>query len=407
MLRLRDRRSHRYRGIFLAALSWSEMLTLSNFSIQRPRFQITQQRALEWLAQIHAASQASSEGLSATERDLFAVRMGKLLQRVGCGPDKIGARGHVSADLGRTDFEQLELYDVTRHPRGRGTAARSALFSEIVNQYFEREYAAVSEAPSELIHVTCTGYVAPSGAQHVVAQKDWGKQTHVTHAYHMGCYAAFPAIRIAAGQLALNAALGQVAASGRADIVHTELCTLHLDPSDHSAEQCVVQSLFADGFVRYSLTNSEQPGLELLALSEAILPGSAQAMGWCAADFGMHMTLARDVPERIAVALRPFVSELFRKAGLDWAANLRAALFAVHPGGPKIIDGVRDVLELSEPQIQTSRAVLFDHGNMSSATLPHVWQRIVSDSSVASGTLVVSLAFGPGLTVCGGLFRKR
>jgi predicted naringenin-chalcone synthase len=383
------------------------MLTLSNFSIQRPRRQIAQRRALEWLAQIHAASQATSEGLSASERDAFAARMSKLIQRVACGPDKIGERGHVSADLGNNDFEHLELYDVTRHPKGGGTAARSRVFSDIVNRYFEQEYADVSEPPSELIHVTCTGYVAPSGAQHLVAHKDWGATTHVTHAYHMGCYAAFPAIRIAAGQLGLPAALAPNAARRRADIVHTELCTLHLDPSDHSAEQCVVQSLFADGFIRYSLTESEGPGLELLTLSEAILPNSGQAMAWCAADFGMHMTLARDVPERIARALRPFVSELFRKAGLDLGQNLRHTLFAVHPGGPKIIDAVRDVLELSEPQIQTSRAVLFDHGNMSSATLPHVWQRVLDDASIKPETLILSLAFGPGLTVCGGLFRKR
>jgi predicted naringenin-chalcone synthase len=44
---------------------------------------------------------------------------------------------------------------------------------------------------------------------------------------------------------------------------------------------------------------------------------------------------------------------------------------------------------------------------MSSATLPHVWARLLDDTSVAPGTPIVSLAFGPGLTVCGGLFRKQ
>ncbi len=140
-----------------------------------------------------------------------------------------------------------------RHPQGQGTAARSKLFDEIVSAYFETEYANEQVAPSELIHVTCTGYVAPSGAQRVVASKGWGNLTRVTHAYHMGCYAAFPAIRMAAGQLGLAAGLAATGTPPRADIVHTELCTLHLDPSDHSAEQCVVQSLFADGFIRYSV----------------------------------------------------------------------------------------------------------------------------------------------------------
>jgi predicted naringenin-chalcone synthase len=382
------------------------MLMLTNFSPRRPAREIAQVRALEWLAELHAASEASSCALSDGERAEFAARFSKLMQRVACGPEQIGKRGHVSADLGATS--ELELYDVSRYPRGQGSAARSRLFSEVVDAYFEQEFAAEKQAPSELVHVTCTGYVAPSGAQRLVAKKNWGERTHVTHAYHMGCYAAFPAIRIGAGQLGVPARLRATAAEPRVDIVHTELCTLHLDPSDHSAEQCVVQSLFADGFIRYSLCDKSQGhGLELLALSEQILPDSAASMGWSVGDFGMHMTLSRDVPERIAGALRPFVSQLFDKADLDWGATLRSTVVAVHPGGPKIIDRVREVLELSPAQVQASRDVLFECGNMSSATLPHVWHRILADESVRPGTVILSLAFGPGLSVCGGLFRKH
>lgn len=377
--------------------------------MRRPRFEIAQSRALEWLTEIHAASQATIERLTAAERDAFAARIDKLVQRCACGPEKIGSRGHAVADLGRSDFENLILYDVTRNPRGRGTAARSKLFAEVVDAYFELEFSDETTPPSDLIHVTCTGYVTPSGAQRVVASKGWGARTQVTHAYHMGCYAAVPALRIAAGQLAVAGSFAPGGADRRADIVHTELCTLHLDPSEHSAEQLVVQSLFADGFIRYSLRENEQSshGLDVLALSEQILAGSAESMGWAAGDFGMHMTLARDVPDRIAGALRSFVSGLFDKAGVNWADSLRTAMVAVHPGGPKIIDRVREVLELNDAQVQASRDVLLDFGNMSSATLPHVWLRMLADDEVRSGTLILSLAFGPGLTVCGGLFRKR
>ncbi len=79
----------------------------------------------------------------------------------------------------------------------------------------------------------------------------------------------------------------------------------------------------------------------------------------------------------------------------------------MHPGGPRIIDRVREVLELTDAQVQTSRDVLFDCGNMSSATLPHIWQRLLEDRAVARGTPIVSLAFGPGLTMCGALLEKR
>jgi predicted naringenin-chalcone synthase len=116
------------------------------------------------------------------------------------------------------------------------------------------------------------------------------------------------------------------------------------------------------------------------------------------------MTLARDVPERIAAALRGFVAELYRRGGRG-AEAIAGSVFAVHPGGPRIIDRVGQVLELEDAQLATSREVLFDHGNMSSATLPHVWMRVLADPDVAPGTLVASLAFGPGLTCSGGLFE--
>jgi predicted naringenin-chalcone synthase len=384
---------------------------LTDFSMRRPEHVFAQADALAWLSETHATSAATTRALSDGERAAFSARYDKLLERCACGPDKIGSRGHVTREVGASQPGNAgtpALYDVRRYPRGQGSAARSRVYSEVVNAYFDREYADDRQAPSELIHVTCTGYVAPSGAQRLVANRGWGSLTHVTHAYHMGCYAAFPALRIAAGHLGTPIGLRPLSTEARVDIVHTELCTLHLDPSDHSPEQCVVQSLFADGFVRYSVREREAgPGLEVLSLSEHILPDSADSMAWTVGDFGMRMALTRDVPDRIAGALRPFVTELFAKAERSLGDELRKCVVAVHPGGPKIIDRVETVLELRTEQVQASRDVLFDYGNMSSATLPHVWQRVLLDADVMPGTLVLSLAFGPGLSVCGGLFRKH
>jgi predicted naringenin-chalcone synthase len=120
----------------------------------------------------------------------------------------------------------------------------------------------------------------------------------------------------------------------------------------------------------------------------------------------MTMTLARDVPQRIAGALRGQLTDVFRRADVD-PAEIKNTLFAIHPGGPKIIDGVRKVLELDEALVAASQAVLRAYGNMSSATLPHLWARMAADRAVAPGTLIASLAFGPGLTMCAALFRKQ
>ena len=83
---------------------------------------------------------------------------------------------------------------------------------------------------------------------------------------------------------------------------------------------------------------------------------------------------------------------------------MKNAKFAIHPGGPKIIDAVQEALELSDKQTQESKKILFERGNMSSATLPHVWNEMLN-SDIPKGTKIISLAFGPGLTLFGSVFE--
>jgi len=368
---------------------------------------MTQAHSLDWLARAHAQSEAAARKLSPAERDAFAEKMLRLLQRVGCTPEQIATRSSVIPDFVtcESDGSGLNmLYDdpcapAPRFPHGRGVASRIELYQRVVDAYFARQYAPDAEPPDDLIHVTCTGYVSPSGPQRMVAANGWGGRTRVTHAYHMGCYAAMPAMRIAAGFICSG--------SEQVDIVHTELCSLHLDPSDHRLEQLVVQSLFGDGLIRYSMRVSDDgPGLCPLAACEVVVPDSADSMQCVPTEWGMQMTLARDVPEQISGSLRGFVTELYRRAGLGLDA-MKRSVFAIHPGGPKLIEQIGQLLELAPGQYQTSLDVLRDHGNMSSATLPHMWMRMLDDRRIPAGTLIPSLAFGPGLTICGALLEKR
>jgi predicted naringenin-chalcone synthase len=130
-------------------------------------------------------------------------------------------------------------------------------------------------------------------------------------------------------------------------------------------------------------------------------------MMWRLGDHGMRMKLSREIPDRLARTVRPFVKELASRAGLDFDKERTRCVFAVHPGGPKIVDIVRDAFELDERQVAASRAVLRRFGNMSSATLPHIWSDLLDAVEYPPGTLVVSLAFGPGLTFAGVLLRKE
>jgi predicted naringenin-chalcone synthase len=129
-------------------------------------------------------------------------------------------------------------------------------------------------------------------------------------------------------------------------------------------------------------------------------------MEWMVSDWGMKMTLSKDVPSMVGSKIREFTQRWFEKRGYDLADIQKNALFAVHPGGPKIIDQVAQHLELTDAQVRASRKLLHNRGNMSSATLPHLWETLIDDDSIPSGTKIVSYAFGPGLTVCAGLMEK-
>lgn len=386
-------------------------MLLSDFRALRPRHSATQAETLEWLASAHARAESHDEserGEPASEA-AAVESMRRRFARFGCSETQIARRGYELDDCSHTRWSDMQIYDASERGAGRGMRARTKLFGRIATEAFVALFSEVPRPPRDLIHVTCTGYAAPSAAQLLVAGKGWGAQTRVTHAYHMGCYAALPALRIAAG----FGALGGPSNSGaemRTDIVHTELCSLHLNPRRHEPEQLVIQSLFADGCIAYSAYHEREfhgrtPALAVQALDEWIVPDSSASMAWFCADSGMEMVLARDVPERIAASLEPFVESLLAQAGFS-RAIVPQAVFAVHPGGPKIIDQIAKLLRLSEQQVRFSREVLRERGNMSSATLPFIWQKIAAASDVPALTPIVSLAFGPGLTLSGAVLSK-
>jgi predicted naringenin-chalcone synthase len=120
----------------------------------------------------------------------------------------------------------------------------------------------------------------------------------------------------------------------------------------------------------------------------------------------MSMTLSREVPFKIRDHLPGFMHELSEVSGVTKEELIKDAIFAVHPGGPLIVEAVQKKLELNLDQVKFSHEVLRTRGNMSSATLPHVWKAIW-ESKPPHGKKIVSLAFGPGLTIFGSVFEVK
>jgi len=383
------------------------MLLLTEFVPVPPRFRKKQEDGLLWLVEAHVQAERKKRGLppeSSEFLDDFRHRMTVGFRRFGCAPPRVLYRSHEHIDFNSFDWSAMEVFRLTDTPHGTGMKARMEAYQKGAKRAFSQWYDKALEPPAHLLHVSCTGYLSPSAAQECMEDKKW-TDTTVTHLYHMGCYAAFPALRVGHGLL-------KTGSPGRIDVAHTEFCTLHLNPSNHEPENMVMQSLFADGMIRYSLREESDyqaavhgPALRLLALQEMIVPESKDDMTWVLDDWGFQMTLSKNVPAKIGAALPAFQERLFQKAGMN-VDEVQNCHYAIHPGGPRIIDQVQDGLRLTDVQVAHSRDVLAQYGNMSSATLPHVWRSLAESGKIPSGTTIVSFAFGPGLTISGGVFRK-
>jgi predicted naringenin-chalcone synthase len=353
---------------------------LGNFHVIRPDYDLAQEKTVAWIAQAHARAKGNHSA------DLIK----RQLERIAKGVSKIKKRGVHCGDFFHTDWEKMKIYNITDQQRGSGFKERSAWFEEAVMDLFERFYPAEASLPSNLIHVTCTGYVAPSGAQKIVSRRK--AATAVIHIYHMGCCASFPALRTGKGL------------EKEVDVVHTEICSLHLDALSSDLPQFIIQNLFADGFVKYSLS-SKKKEFEILALHEEVIPETPECITWRCMDWGFAMTLKREVPEIISKSLEAFLENLAKKAKSSAKLLKKEAFFAIHPGGPKIIEQIGELLELKNWQMAHSFEVMENYGNMSSATLPHIWEKM-TDSSVPENAAIVSFSFGPGITLCGSIFKK-
>ena len=291
---------------------------------------------------------------------------------------------------------------------GWGTAARMERFVQeavpLGGEAVGKALAAAGLDPADVggfVVASCTGYATP-GVDILVA-RDTGMPASVQrlHVGHMGCYAALPA---------LGAAADFVAARQRpAVLLCVELTSLHVQPSTDTArrgeptgqdlQQMVAHALFADAAAALVLEPGG-PGWEVVDAVARTDVETADHMTWDVTDLGFVMGLSPKVPDVLAVHARPVVEELLSRHGL---AVEQVPGWAVHPGGRRIVEVVGEALGLSEEQTAPSYAVLDEAGNCSSATVLLVLERV----QVETGEHAVAMAFGPGLTLCATLLRRR
>ncbi len=241
---------------------------------------------------------------------------------------------------------------------------------------------------------SCTGYSTPG--VDIRLARDLGMSADLQRLFvgHMGCYAAVPA---------LGAVSDFVVARGcPAVLLCLELTSLHVQPPTHDIDQMVSHSLFSDAAAAVVVEPGAVDGFEVVDVVARTDVATADHMTWEVTDLGFRMRLSPRVPDVLATHVHSVVTGMLDRQALSIED---IAAWAVHPGGPRILDVVADRLTLAPESLAASRRVLAEHGNCSSATVLLVLSEVTSD--VPSGGYVVMTAFGPGLTLYAALLRRR
>ncbi len=279
---------------------------------------------------------------------------------------------------GPTTGERLEFFE-----RAAGPLAVDAATKALQRSGVE------ARRVTHLVTVSCSGFSAPGFDYVLIDQLPLRPTVARTQVGFMGCHAALNALRVARAF---------VAADSKAVVLVccVELCSLHYQYG-WNPEQIVANSLFSDGAAACVIqaadagrVTAERP-LRILASGSTVLPDSRDAMTWRVGDHGFRMTLSSSVPGLLAQHLLPWLSEWLDNNG-HRPESIGA--WAVHPGGPRILQAFAEAMRLDPSHVDISREILRQYGNMSSATVLFILDRL--RASRADGPFV-AIGFGPGL----------
>ena len=274
------------------------------------------------------------------------------------------------------------------------------MFTELARKAIESCPGAKAADITHVITLSCTGFYSPGPDYFIACELGLAANVQRFHIGFMGCQAAFPALKMAT-------AFCQADPSAMVLVVCVELCSLHLQFTDHY-DSILAGAIFSDGGAAAVIGDRNpapgQAALEIQDFESALIPDTEVEMAWQIGNQGFDIVLSSYIPDLIDANIGRVLELLFQSRKLKIAD---IDTWAVHPGGKAILDKIEKSLDLRPEQIRPSREILREFGNMSSATIFFVLSEILKSPASRPRENICAIAFGPGLTVETGLMEKR
>ncbi|OYQ38296.1 type III polyketide synthase [Flavobacterium cyanobacteriorum] len=239
-----------------------------------------------------------------------------------------------------------------------------------------------------IITVSCTGIMIPSLDAYLINRMKLKQDIVRLPVTEMGCVAGISAIIYAYNFL--RAQPGK-----RAAVIAVEAPTATFQLDDFSMANIVSAAIFGDGAACCLLSSYEEDkGPVILDEQMYHFYDAEHMMGFRLTNNGLKMVLDIEVPETIASHFEEIIHPFLQRSGLK-INDINHLIF--HPGGKKIVQTVEDLFSGLGKNIDDTKEILRSYGNMSSATVLYVLERIM-DRNPEPGERGLMLSFGPGFT---------
>ncbi|MBP8252989.1 MAG: hypothetical protein KAX40_11545 [Herpetosiphon sp.] len=244
-----------------------------------------------------------------------------------------------------------------------------------------------------LMVVTTTGLAAPSLDALLINELGMSRHTRRTPIWGLGCAGGL-------GGLAAAFDYARAEPTKRIMLLNVEFCSLTYLAQDFSKRNLIATSLFGDGVAAVLIEGDavpakHKPHARIVSTLSTLYPNSAEIMGWNVIDSGFEVVFSSRIPSIV----RDQFPELLRQFLASHELTISdVGRFIFHPGGAKVLSAYQESLHLLDEQLQASRDVLRNYGNMSSATIFFVAQQALAQQPLAEGEYGVLAVFGPGFS---------
>ncbi len=279
----------------------------------------------------------------------------------------------------------------------------SARFQESATALSEESLnAALAKAnlkPSDIAYLattTCTGYLCPGLSSYIIERCGLNDNIHYADLAGMGCGAAIPALEQAANYVSAHP-------NTRAAVVCTEICSAAMFAGDE-ADLVISNGIFADGSATVILSSVESDKTigSIMDFGSVVKPAARENIRFKTENGYLRNVLSKDVPAIAANELETLVNKLLAKNNL---AKDDVKHWLLHSGGEKILESIALASNLRNGQLDSSRAVLRERGNMSSPTVLYVLEHRIASKPPKPGEWGVMASFGAGFSAHAALVR--